>query len=123
MTNERNARFWVLWNGQHTKITLRPNQALTMHQSAPTDEGWSSETQTYRLEDGTVYCELTSDGRDCDGRLSSAADFLCPVGDLRLQTRTQLIGDYIDGAEQISVPVWDKEGSRQRDYSAEACGY
>ncbi len=66
-------------------------------------------------------CEWTSDETDCDGRHHSGNDSECLIANLRA----------VDAFEQfemaenrgIMAPLWDRVGSHQRDYTAEAAGY
>jgi hypothetical protein len=83
----------------------------------PTEEGWSLSGITVREDsdtDGLPFWsyERTSDGADCDGRLSSTWD------------------GYSDGTPDPDAPAYMadrsnliKKGSGQRDYAAEAAGY
>ena len=72
----RNCRFRHREHGSSVIITIRPGQRLNHHQYSRTDEGWSSCSITWELSaDGTeLRREITSDGCDCDGRLTHYTD-------------------------------------------------
>ena len=110
----RTARFWTYHEGL-VKITLREGRPLHYHKGWYTDEGWSSESITWMLEDGVVTREIVNDGADCDGRLTRYLTQTCPV-DL-------LAAEPAYGAIGYMVPAWSEKRARQRDYSAEAMGY
>lgn len=133
-------RFWTRWNGGWVKVTITGTDVPhTLYRSAPTDEGWHSEEETYTLtvrenEDGThedvIVCEMITDGRDCDGRHSSRTVVECPVSKLKALETTP--GKYADDWERKTVPhafqplmapAWERVSARQRDYAAEAMGY
>ena len=120
-----NARFWVIWNGQHTKITLRPGQSVHMHKWHRTDEGYSStdESYEYDADDGVIRNVIQSDGRDCDGRMSQCSEWFCPLDRLHANERPQLVGEYEESEDCVSDPAWKRDSAWQRDYAAEAMGY
>ena len=72
----RNCRFRTSHHGSDVIITIRPGQRLNPDERGPTDEGWSSFSQVWELsDDGTeLRREITSDGCDCDGRLTQYYD-------------------------------------------------
>lgn len=111
---EKNARFWTYVNGW-TKITLRPGETFNHCIAHPTDEGWSAETHRWTHEGDRIVEELSTDGVDCDGRLSRTYSYFAAVGDLRPFVEE-------DGILYMQ-PNWQVERSSQRDYSAEAAGY
>ena len=114
---ERNARFWIWWNGW-TKLTLKPEETISFGRSEPTDEGWSSNHEQISLSEGDVIRECSSDGVDCDGRLSQYSVVTCKVEDLQKVKFTDR-----DTGQELDLPDWQKEESGQRDYRAEAMGY
>lgn len=114
-----NARFWIWWADGWVKLTLRRGDVLTVHRGGPTDEGWSSETETYRYDGVFVTCRSETDGRDCDGRLTREAVHRCHV--LGLRARLNESGYRPPGGG--GVPLWREVSAGQRDYSAEAMGY
>jgi hypothetical protein len=118
-------RFWVIWNGQHTKIHLRPDQTVTMCHGGPTDEGWSSVSAEYEYdwEEQAIHRLFVSDGRDCDGRLTSCEESSCPIAELHSEEESLLVGDWVESSELIMVPRWSTRNRSQRDYAAEAMGY
>lgn len=123
-----NARFWI-WDAVadgHVKITLRPGQRLLSYHLARSDEGWNSTTDTYEHFGPCLHTRLVTDGRDCDGRLSTATQFRCGLHNLR---DGGLRGTHTDPFNRhrtlpgVPVPAWEAVSSRQRDYTAEAANY
>jgi hypothetical protein len=110
-----NARFWTLRHGSPVQLTIRPGESLTTHRYTPTDEGYDSETCTYEHTGDDVVCFWSTDGRDCDGRLSSEGVSICAITDLH--------AGYAEPELGITWPKWRDGGSSQRDYAAEAMGY
>ena len=112
-----NARFWVWWNDGWVKLTGKPGQRLTFSKGGPTDEGWSREGETYYFDNDPVtpgvVCQSGSDGRDCDGRFSTYAEYFCSFQDLSAR-------ELEDGRR---VPIWQKTEASRRDYTAESMGY
>ena len=123
------ARFWVWWNDGWVKLTLRPGQTLSHGYSGPTDEGWSSEHHNYEYDAETlcVTSHCTSDGSDCDGRLTRYYDCECRVDDLHAVPPPPLDEQAFCRRSIREFwpmrPLWKKIGSSQRDYNAEAAGY
>ncbi len=113
--NERNARFWT-WNNGPVKITLRPGQRLTWRQTVPTDEGWSSEEETWHLDNGVVICNATSDGVDCDGRHTRYDESHCVIDQL------QVVRIEEDDSGML-WPHWVPGHRSQLDAYAETMGY
>jgi len=110
----KNARFWTYHRGSFVKLTLKPDQALHHHRGGPTEEGWWSASFVVSHEGDHVRIEHTSDGCDCDGRLTTGADLVCPLD--RLAAKPCSRG-------WPWVPDWQEEDSYRRDYQAEAAGY
>jgi hypothetical protein len=142
-----NYRFTAFHSGP-VKLTLRPAQTLSHSSFARHEEGWSSERAQYTHDGDYVYREIDTDGRDCDGRMSSHYASRCH--------RTRLTAHWVgtckrcqhtvtftrgDGklprcifCDERSAPVgsiawegfypaWERVERSQRDYSAEAAGY
>lgn len=106
-------RFWMWHNGGYVRLTLRDGQSLSWQTRGPTDEGWHAEGETWRYECGVVLNEMWTDGVDCDGRLSTESEFVCPWTDLAAHVTPDKVG----------TPKWERASAGQRDYSAEAMGY
>ena len=106
-------RFWTSINGSPVKISLAEGQRLGWHQHQIHDEGWSSEYTVWEASRGIVTLEAGTDGVDCDGRLSTGYDALCPRYALALGN------DY----EGVTYADWQPIDTYQRDYEAEAAGY
>ena len=115
---ERNARFWVCWNGSPVKLCLRPGGEITLDTGRrATDEGWSSEAAhyIYYAHDAVVAQERQIDGCDCDGRLTQFCASECPMSELNSGVASE-----IDG---MVYPNWRDMCRSQRDYAAESAGY
>ncbi len=108
----RNARFWVYYNGGFVKLTLTPNQSVSLQSGGATDEGFSCSAETWTHCGDYVEWSLAQWGRDCDGRHEWGADYECDI---------MALSSYGDNV--VPLPDWKKEGSGQRDYTAESMGY
>ena len=100
---------------------------LDTHTGGPDEEGWSATYTRWILDsdEGTVTCETTTDGADCDGRMSTRSDVVCDVADLASVVPGRTQEDEETGAPLLpfKVPAWRDVRRSQRDYSAEAAGY
>ena len=67
----KTVRFWTYHHGSLVKISLRDGQRATLIEGGPTDEGWSSRSNSYQRSGFTVTLTWGSDGADCDGRLTT----------------------------------------------------
>lgn len=114
-----NARFWIWWRGGWVKLTLRRGDVRTCGYSERTDEGWHAEWETYRFDGVFVTRRTETDGRDCDGRLSTDQRDRCHVLGLRAWLAEQEFRPPGGGG----VPAWRTIKATRRDYSAEAAGY
>lgn len=130
-----NVRFWVWWNNDPVKLTLKPDQTLTLYEAHRTDEGWSSMTERYTHAGDRVECETVSEGVDCDGRLKTGWKGFARIDQLQQEPICRFL-DYFDGERYRTIatpyvengreclrPDWTEGKSWQRDYSAEAAGY
>lgn len=130
-----NARFWHWHTAGWVKLTLRKGQTLTHSQGGPTDEGYSRETTTWSFDGEYVYCELSSDARDCDGPHSTSCRSCCLPRDLKVrdmhadeQARAILWGDdptqpQFNENVGVFAPEWLKLESCQFDAFAESMNY
>jgi len=110
----KKVRFWdIAPNGGLVRITLEKGKPLHHNEAHATDEGWSATGQRWEYDGERVTCSQVTDGVDCDGRMTSYQEVSCPVGLLHA-------GEVIDGHR---FPRWQKDGSSQRDYTAESMGY
>jgi len=107
-------RFWDYVNGDYVKISLRPGDTLEHYCAQVTDEGYSSERTTWSHDGDAVLSTCETDGRDCDGRMTTYSAVVAHETNLRVRS--------VDGAPAY-MPDWRKVKSSQRDYSAEAMGY
>jgi hypothetical protein len=108
-------RFWAFVNGSPVKLTLRRGTEISHGDFWGTEEGWSSERQSWSFDGDDLYRVDETDGVDCDGRLSTWAEYHCPVA--------QKAGLTSPGYPDIALPEWRPIGMSQRDYAAEAMGY
>lgn len=118
------ARFWTFINGGPVKISLPIGETLQWSKCQRTDEGWGSEAYRWSFEFNEVLEEFTSDGVDCDGRLSRHCDRTCPLDRLkrRIPRKTQ-DEEYNQNVNGLRFPAWEGKSHGQRDYAAEAMGY
>ncbi len=108
-----NARFWIMWNGDWVKITLRPGQSISMCAGRNHEEGFSCEAEVYSFDCDVVECAITSWGRDCDGRYDVHMNYHCHVTQLKAH-------DMDDGTIR---PQWERGHCEQYDQFAEMAGY
>jgi len=91
--------------------------------SAKTDEGWDSSWIRYYLdEDNEGECvirEWGAAGSDCDGRVESSGEDYCYLQNLAVRP---MYGHDPD-TSPILLPDWVSIDKRQRDFTAEECGY
>ena len=141
---EPNVRFWVYANDGPVKLTLKPGQRLEHFTNESTDEGWHSESTTWHYPDdeAAVYREWCSDGRDCDGRLTTGGEVRCHLaqrlssyptkGGLVFQLRRQLAsgnnpyteGDNPETWRGVIWPAWqESRNDGVYDEFAQAAGY
>lgn len=120
----KRARIWIYRTQTETwvKITITEAKPVELYRAYRHNEGWSSEYEKYSietLEDGRVgvLSEQTTDGTDCDGRLTQRYDYFAPLDQLTAY-RNEYTPDYVRG-----LPDWERVSSSQRDYYAEAAGY
>jgi hypothetical protein len=115
----RNARIWVWLNDAPVKITLKPGQTLRWSHAARTEEGWSSESHEWHW-DGQLVEQIDTDGRDCDGRLSTSASYFTTPHLFQAHEAHEP-----PDSQDVSIrfPRWEKISAHQRDYSAESMGY
>ena len=120
-----NARFWIFWNGDYVKLTLKPDTEVTFGYSQTHDEGYCAVHETYSYDGITVDCESHSSGRDCDGRHSSTSNDHAKVSELKVNPCLRY--DYNTGAMTVIPgmlrPNWQAGRTRCYDQYAEAAGY
>lgn len=96
-SSELETMIWIEVRKEHTELNK-----ITRHSGGDTEEGWSSSTDYWWMDEtGIVHCQEMSDGRDCDGRLST----------------------HWHGLWNLTTGQWDRVDSGQRDYTAESMGY
>ncbi len=128
LNKERLLKFNFFFDGRVHRIALgfrkingyKVSQYARFHEHHYHDEGWGSTSAIFTRTENAVIMKYCTDGRDCDGRLSTDSEAICP--------RKNLAAHAIDpcfGEKRIRTrfPRWHYESRRQRDYSAEAMGY
>lgn len=143
-----NARIWTHLNDGFVKLTLEVNRPLVWGKFGRHDEGWSSEVHRWEWDGNELVESICTDGRDCDGRLSTHALYRTTPNRFEAVTPTETVGAYYEfdnatgrsvtvragkerhhlciaggEAEIIRTPAWEKVEAGQRDYSAEAMNY
>jgi hypothetical protein len=108
-----NARFWAYVNDGQVKITLRPMQTASWSKRWAHEEGWSAEGETWTHWRDHIERTVWTDGRDCDGRMSTETVLRCDLAHLMDDERP----------DREPYPDWQRIESSQRDYQAEAAGY
>ncbi len=88
--------------------------------SERTDEGWDSWCSEYTLRPHGVRLTSFTDGRDCDGRMSTQSEYYCAFDQL---ASSDPYAEEGETPAPIKLPTWVQGRSGQRDYSAEAMGY
>ena len=112
----KHVRFDLWENDGWVRLQLADGQALSWGRSCPTDEGWRSEWTRLVREGNKIRCEYGTDGRDCDGRLST-------YGLLTADIRTDLAEEVAPNGQTVRRVRWHHVSASLRDYSAEAFGY
>ena len=112
----KHVRFDFWENGGWVRLQLADGQVLSWGRSFPTEEGWHSEWTRLRREHDQLKCEYRSDGRDCDGRLSTHQTLIADI-------RTDLAIDQDVYGNTVRRVRWHEAEASQRDFSAEAMGY
>lgn len=118
-----NARFWEFLNGGWVKITLRPDQRVTVYSGGPCDEGYHWKRESWTHEGDHVAYRWATDSKDCDGRYQDDGKLCCALADLR--ARDALDPELPDAtiAPHRWLPVWGRARRSFRDFTAEAAGY
>ena len=110
---------YLMPDGRIEILTMQPGETIERTFGGPDDEGYSRTWLTIKCADGRITVEEYTDGRDCDGRVTSHARYWCPFADLAAH-RIEGCGEDLEG---IPLPKWQHGKSEQRDYAAEAAGY
>ena len=94
--------------------------AIEAGESHEHEEGWSSTYVRWELDGDVVTYTSHSDGRDCDGRMSTTSTYSCRVAELASQEAYAPEGET---PPPFRVPTWREGRASQRDYAAESAGY
>lgn len=124
------ARFWIRWNGDWVKLTLRGDNGLgdgcaELVVSEQTEEGWRREYQAYWIDGDVVACSVVERERDCDGLHEYAWEGFCPLADLRAREPYDATDATYTPEVGVArcLPAWREADRHQRDYTAEGMGY
>ncbi len=109
----KTARFWV-WITGPVKLSIRPGQTLRHGAFSEDEEGWSSRCDEWMNDGEQVIRHSYTDGRDCDGRMTTEWTGVCSFNNLAV--------NYFED-DGVSYAEWEQVDSRQRDYAAEEMGY
>lgn len=105
-------KYWI--GGVFQLIQLSERLAVEFHEGGPTDEGFSFTCYKFTLEPGLVRLEVSTEARDCDGRIEVYNEYTCPIDKLE---------SVLSPLDATRIPEWECVDCSQRDYSAEAAGY
>lgn len=122
--SKRVFRFNYYWDGRRLRLTVRPGECVRLHRAGPTEEGWDMTASTLYVEGGNLFCEVVTDGRDCDGRFSTYDLYSCTYS--KRAGRPSYFDHWagcIAKRRRVLYPVWCRVEGDQRDYLAEAMGY
>ena len=67
-----NKRFYF----DRCKFTLKPGQSLSHYKGGPDEEGYWYEEFTLSYDGESVTAEISSGGRDCDGRIDNYVELI-----------------------------------------------
>lgn len=131
-TEPRTVRFWVSYANGFVRLALRDGAEITIGGARETSEGWSGRWETYTRDGDTIMRRTITDGRDCDGRMSSESIDEWRVTDApvcygaRPATLRELHSDPERQWPAITTPRPDwrtDRPARYRDHNAERTGY
>jgi hypothetical protein len=122
MCRLKQARFWTYHRGL-VRIKIDKGQTLHHSHGGATDEGYHWEWDRYFFDGKTVFHEIDTDSRDCDGRYDYHGESRCDVDDLNKGATEEVINGGGEVIEIYHFPEWRHGKESQRDYSAEAAGY
>lgn len=113
------ARFWIRYNGDFVKLTLKPGEEASFGYVEEHEEGYSGQHFTYSFDAFEVTRLTYYWGKDCDGCHSNTYEDYAPLAQLK---DNQYIGT--DGTPlSIYHPNWHSKEERIYDQYAEAAGY
>jgi len=107
MSKGLKVRVW--WNDDENIIRVPfDGEKIIISKGGPHEEGWSSEEETYWIEDDEIFVETVHDGRDCDGPLTSTYIHRAPI---------------VREGLRVYRGEWEKVSAWQRDVYAERMNY
>lgn len=112
---KKQARFWVDYKGSVVRLKMNRGATVAMAFGGATEEGYSWTAERYQFDGCKVVCEIATDARDCDGRMTRNSTVACLYRNLDAGWR--------DPDARVTFPGWETVDYNQRDHSAEAMNY
>lgn len=114
--------FYFRFDGKEYTVHLVPGHPVYFNSFRYTDEGYTSQACSLTLNrfDYQIDYETRSDGRDCDGRMSSYGFYTCKRHN---RAKHKAWCNYGEKPKRFRYPEWTLVDCEQRDYSAEVMGY
>ena len=117
-------KFQISFEGKPTRIKLANHQTIHLFEHHYHDEGWSSCHIRIVRHDDIIYETVSTDGRDCDGRMTTESKYFCHRKDLRSHWyKRPIYGSRKEYSRDSWWPKWTYRDGSQRDFTAEAAGY
>jgi hypothetical protein len=131
LNKQRLLKFNFVFEGKIHRITLgfrkingyKVSEYARFHEHHLHDEGWGLTSVIFTRTENAVIMKYCTDGRDCDGRLSTDSEAICPRKNLAAHGIDFRFGEARTRWHRTRYPRWHYESRSQRDYSAEAMGY
>lgn len=112
------AIFLYFWKGKMIPIMVYVGDKVLLDTGRQkTDEGWGREAAQFEFDGDVVTLECFSEGRDCDGNLSTFDRLMCPYGDLTAHRYTD------ESGKEKCGPSWQRVESEVCDEAAQRAGY
>lgn len=109
-------RFWTHYKGSWVKLTLDEGQEICIGFRESDDEGFSYQSDHFRISGNQVVNEWSQGGRDCDGRIDNEGCCYCLIEKLAV------LPAWKD--QTILLPDWQHTTSMiVHDEYAEAANY
>ena len=123
MTNEK-AKFHVYLDGPAV-IVLDDGQSFQWELSCSHEEGFHYECQEFYFDGEYVHMDRYSNDRDCDGRVSSEVNEICPVSELASGDEIRV---WIEDSVEFYpsgwfYPKWESVSFEVNDQFARAARY
>lgn len=112
--------FCVDFKGKCRRMALRHGEKHTMSSFVRTSEGWESEYQEIVLDGRLLQRRIRTDGRDCDGRLTTYHELYCRVSE---RSKVRAERSVTSRPPRERYPLWQTKESCQYDEYASLMGY